>query len=337
MRASNPPVERTRRAERRGADAPVRSHGCAPGADGGSPVPFLGVGVGLRPVHQEEILRRAEAGTLGIGWLELLTENYLVPGGRPRRVARQLRELLPVAFHGVSLSIGSTDPLDGAYLRELRALADELEPSWISDHLCWTSVDGVHLHDLLPLPRTRKVVRHVADRVDRVQQVLGRRIALENVSAYLEFADDEMPEWEFLVRVAEAADCLLVLDVNNVFVSAANQGFDPGRYLDAIPPSRIAEIHLAGPDRAGPLLIDTHDRPVRDEVWDLFARVIRRTGPRSTLVEWDDSIPPYDRLEAEALRAGEILDAAGSERAPGAGGGLARPPAGRPPWPQPAG
>lgn len=295
---------------------------------GGARTPCLGVGVGLRPVHQAEILRRAEAGRLAIGWLELLTENYLVPGGRPRRIARQLREHLPVALHGVSLSIGSSDPLDADYLRALRALVEELQPSLVSDHLCWTSVDGIHLHDLLPLPRTRSVVRHVAERVDRVQRTLGRRIALENVSAYLEFAVDEMPEWEFVVAVAEAADCELLLDVNNVFVSAANQGFDPRGYLDAIPASRIAEVHLAGPAPSGPLFIDTHDRPVREEVWELYAHLIRRTGPVPTLVEWDESIPPYDRLEAEALRAQAVLAAASP--LPGARGGSPAPAPPRP-------
>ena len=287
--------------------------------------PYLGVGVGLRPVHQEEILRRARAGGLRISWIELLTENHMVPGGRPRRVARELRGLLPVAFHGVSLSIGSADPLDRNYLRDLRALAEDLRPSWISDHLCWTSAGGIHLHDLLPLPRTEAVVRHVAERVDAVQQALGRRIALENVSTYVAYRADAMPEWEFLVAVAERADCGILLDVNNVFVSAVNHGFDPRRYLDAVPASRIFEVHLAGPDRSGPLLIDTHDHPVLEEVWALYAHLIRRTGPVSTLVEWDASIPPYDELEAEALRARRILEGvAGIDPADGVGDGSLR-------------
>jgi len=265
------------------------------------------VGVGLRPVHYPEVLARAPAGLLRVDWFEALSENYLVPGGRPPRALAQLRSSAPIALHGVSLNVGSADPLDEAYLAALQELVDRIEPAWISDHLCWTGAGGHNLHDLLPLPYTEEAIAHVVERVRRVQERLRRRIALENVSSYLSFTADLVPEWEFLAAVAEAADCGILLDVNNVFVSAHNHGFDPVKYLDAIPADRVFQIHLAGHCEQGPLLLDTHDHPVRDEVWALFEHAVRRLGPVSTLIEWDDRIPEYDRLEAEALRARELL------------------------------
>jgi uncharacterized protein (UPF0276 family) len=271
--------------------------------------PFLGVGVGLRPAHTPDVLARADAGTLGVDWLEAISENYLVPGGRPLRILDAVRARVPLVLHGVSLNVGSVDPLDLAYLDDLAALAARVAPAWVSDHLCWTGVDGVHLHDLVPLPRTEAVVRHVADRVRRVQERLGRRIALENVSSYVGYAADAMPEWTFLAAVAEEADCGILLDVNNVFVSAHNHGFDAAVYLDAIPAERVFQIHLAGHDSTGPLLVDTHDHPVREEVWTLYARTVRRLGPVSTLIEWDDHLPSFAVLEAEAARARAILHA----------------------------
>ncbi|HTY17700.1 MAG TPA: DUF692 domain-containing protein [Myxococcota bacterium] len=271
--------------------------------------PFLGVGVGLRPVHYADVLARAAQGTLGVDWFEVISENFLVPGGRPPRVLGAVRSHLPVVLHGVSLDIGSTDPLNESYLDALAALARRVEPAWISDHLCWTGVDGANLHDLLPLPLRGETVRHVAARVRRVQERLGRRIALENVSSYFAWTHDAMPEWEFLAAVAEEADCGILLDVNNVYVSAHNHGFDAIRYIDAIPPERVFQLHLAGHSESGSLLIDTHDHPVRDEVWALFAHAVRRLGPVSTLIEWDDEIPPLERLEEEASRARAILEA----------------------------
>ncbi len=244
---------------------------------------------------------------VAVDWFEALSENYMVPGGRPPRVLDRVRERFAVVLHGVSLSIGSTDPLDTAYLDRLAALCERVRPRWVSDHLCWTGVGGHNTHDLLPLPFTEEALAHTAERVMRAQERLRRRIALENVSSYLQYRSDEMPEQEFLVRLAERADCGILLDVNNVYVSARNHGFDPEAYLAAMPPERVFQIHLAGHSVEGSLRIDTHDHPVCHEVWDLYARVIARLGPVSTLVEWDDRIPDFEVLEAEAARARAIL------------------------------
>jgi hypothetical protein len=291
------------------------------GSPRASDAPFLGVGVGLRPKHYPRILEASDPARLGIDFLEAISENYMVPGGRARRVLGDVRARFPLVLHGVSLNVGSADPLDASYLAELAALVRRTEPAWVSDHLCWTGVGGRNLHDLLPLPYTDAVLAHVADRVREVQDRLGRRIALENVSSYLAYRTDEMTEWEFLVRVAERADCGILLDVNNVFVSARNHGFDPERYLAAIPPERVFQIHLAGHSEAGSLLIDTHDHPVRPEVWALFETTVRRLGPVSTLIEWDDRIPELETLVAEAARAREILESvARGEESHGANG-----------------
>ncbi len=272
--------------------------------------PFLGFGVGLRPRHYPDVLARAKRGELESDWFEAISENYMIAGGRPLRVLAEVRAHAPLVLHGVSLNLGSTDPLDAAYLRELAALAARFEPLWISDHLCWTGVQGENLHDLLPLPYTEEAVRHVAARVARVQDALGRRIAIENVSSYASFHADAMPEWEFLSAICESADCGLLLDVNNIFVSAHNHGFDANAYVDGVPPERVFQIHLAGHSVNGALLIDTHDHPVRDEVWDLYARALRRLGPVSTLIEWDDLIPEFDVLVQEVARARTVAAAA---------------------------
>jgi hypothetical protein len=264
--------------------------------------------VGLRPAHYPAVLERAGEGRLGVDWLEVLSENYMVPGGRPLRMLDAVRCHAPVVLHGVSLNVGSTDPLDEDYLDALDALAQRTDPAWISDHLCWTGVAGRNLHDLVPLPYCDESAQHVAERVARVQDRLGRRIALENVSSYLSYKADVVPEWEFLIDIAERADCGILLDVNNVFVSAHNHGFDAATYLLAIPPERVFEIHLAGHSESGPLLIDTHDHPVCDEVWDLYELAIRHTGAVSTLIEWDDRLPSFDELVAEADRARAILE-----------------------------
>lgn len=263
------------------------------------PVPFLGHGVGLRAPHFQRIL----AGPVECDWFEAITENYLGVGGNARRVLFAVREKYPVVLHGVSLSIGSTDPLDMEYLDALKALAAEVEPAWVSDHLCWTGVGGENAHDLLPLPYTEKVLAHVVERVMRVQDRLGRRIALENVSSYLRYSYSEMPEWEFVARVAEEADCGLLLDVNNAWVSSVNHGFDPREYLEAIPAARVWQFHLAGPSKSGNLLLDTHDHPVPEPVWKLFAETVARTGRISTCVEWDAEIPEWERLAEERGRA----------------------------------
>ncbi len=284
--------------------------------------PYLGVGVGLRPVHYPDIRERAESGDLGVDWFEAISENYMIPGGRPLRILGEIAGHSPIVLHGVSLNIGSVDPLDTSYLQELRRLAARFQPRWVSDHLCWTGVDGRNLHDLIPLPYTEEAIRHVSRRVKQVQEVLGRRIALENVSSYVSFVSDSLTEWQFLAAVAEEADCGILLDVNNVFVSARNHGFDPVRYIDGVPSGRVFQIHLAGHRQEGPLLIDTHDHPVRAEVWELFDYAIERLGPVSTLIEWDDQIPPYEQLLEEAQRARAILERerpAEKRRAAGAG------------------
>jgi hypothetical protein len=258
--------------------------------------PYLGHGVGLRTKHFPRVLD----GTARVDWFEAISENFMIRGGRPLTVLERARELAPVVLHGVSLSIGSTDPLDDAYLHELRALMDRFEPAWVSDHLCWGSVGGHYAHDLLPLPFTEEALAHVVERIRRVQDRLGRGILVENVSSYLTFTHSVMPEWEFLAAVATGADCGILLDVNNVYVSSVNHGFDAAAYVQAIPTDRVGQIHLAGHSDKGSHLLDTHDGPVVAAVWDLYRLAVARFGAVSTLVEWDDQIPEWDVLVAEA-------------------------------------
>jgi uncharacterized protein (UPF0276 family) len=262
-------------------------------------VPYLGHGVGLRPQHYPAILEDG----LRADWFEAISENYMLRGGRPLHALERVRAERPVVLHGVSLSLGATDPLNATYLAELRALADRVEPAWVSDHLCWGSHGRHYAHDLLPLPYTEEALDHVVRRVGAVQEALGRQIAIENVSSYVAFAHSTMPEWEFLAAVAERADCGILLDVNNVFVSAVNHGFDAERYVAAMPADRVVQIHLAGHTDHGTHLLDTHDHPVRDEVWALYRTAVARLGRVSTLVEWDEHIPPFAELLAEAERA----------------------------------
>ena len=262
-------------------------------------IPPLGFGLGLRTDHYEEIL----AGQTGVDWFELLSENYLVPGGKPLHYLDRIRADYPVVMHGVSLSIGSSDPLDMHFLRALKALAERVSPHWISDHLCWTGVSGRNTHDLLPLPYTEEALAQVVAKVEAVQDYLGRRILLENVSSYVSYKDSELTEWEFLAEIARRADCLILLDVNNIYVSAYNHGFDAEAYLDAIPVERVQQIHLAGHSNCGDHIIDTHDADVIDPVWDLYAKAIARLGPVSTMIERDDHIPPLADLVSELDRA----------------------------------
>lgn len=264
-----------------------------------------GFGLGLRHEHYTELLEGGETVRARIGWLEALTENYLVPGGRPLHYLDQMAERWPLVLHGVSLSIGSTDPLDQAYLDRLAALIGRVEPVHVSDHLCWTGVAGWNSHDLLPLPQTEEAIIHVADRVLRVQDRLKRRILLENPSSYVAFAENQVPEAEFLAAIAERADCGLLLDVNNVHVSGFNHGFDPLAYLAALPAARVAYIHLAGHDHQGSHIIDTHDHPIADPVWDLYQAACRRFGPVPAMIERDDHIPPLAELldELDLARA----------------------------------
>jgi len=257
--------------------------------------PALGFGLGLRVDHYEAIL----AGRPAVDWFEALTENYLVPGGKPLEYLMRIRERYPLVMHGVSLSIGSTAPLDREYLRQVKALAARVEPAWISDHLCWTGVGGRNTHDLLPLPYTEEALENVVERVRAVQDILGRRVLLENVSSYVAFRDSPLTEWEFLAEVARRADCLILLDVNNIYVSAVNHEFDALEYLDAVPAERVQQIHLAGHENHGDYLVDTHDHPVPDPVWELYAHAVRRFGAVSTMIERDDHIPPLAELCAE--------------------------------------
>ncbi len=264
--------------------------------------PALGFGLGLRVEHYETILAEQPA----VDWFEVLSENYLVAGGKPLHYLARLRERYPLVMHGVSLSIGSAAPLDRGYLSQLKALAARIEPAWISDHLCWTGVGGKNLHDLLPLPYTEEALKHVVGRVRAVQDFLGRRMLLENVSSYVGFRDSRLTEWEFLKAVAEEADCLILLDVNNIYVSSVNHEFDPHEYLRAIPCERVQQIHLAGHQNHGDYLIDTHDHPVPDPVWALYAAAVRRFGAVSTMIERDANMPPFAELHAELAAARRI-------------------------------
>lgn len=262
-------------------------------------MPYLGYGLGLRVEHYETLL----AQPAGIEWLEIVSENYMVHGGLPLVWLERFRERFPLVMHGVSMSIGSTDPLDDDYLARLAALARRIEPAWVSDHLCWTGVQGVNLHDLMPLPYTEEALDHVVTRVKQVQDRLKRRILLENVSSYVSFADSQLTEWEFLAAVAERADCLILLDINNVHVSAMNHGFSARDYLHGIPVSRVQQFHLAGYEQGERLIIDTHDAPVSNAVWDLYIEAVRRFGRVSTMIERDDHFPPLSELIAELEHA----------------------------------
>ena len=276
-------------------------HACGPARPWATVLtyPHLGFGLGLRVDHYEAILKDAPP----VDWFEVLSENYLVPGGKPLHYLMRMRERYPLVMHGVSLSIGSSAPLDREYLRQLKSLATRLEPAWISDHLCWTGVAGRNTHDLLPLPYTEEAIAHVAERVRTVQDFLGRRILLENVSSYVEFCDSQLSEWQFLAEIAARADCLILLDVNNIYVSSVNHDFDPLTYLRGIPPARVQQIHLAGHENHGSYLVDTHDHPVPDPVWQLYAQALRHCGEVSTMIERDDHIPPLQELCAELTQA----------------------------------
>lgn len=269
----------------------------------------LGVGIGLRTRHYADVLSAPP----DIDWFEALSENHMQTGGRPRRVLEQVAERFPVALHGVSMNLGSVDPLDREYLAELRALRDAVGARFVSDHLCWTGVDGVHLHDLLPIPYTEQALRHLAARVAAVQDLLEAPLVLENPSTYLRFGHDEMDEPSFLAALCRETGCGLLVDVNNVHVCARNHGFDPFAWLDAVPGDHVVQIHLAGHRDLGTHLLDTHDGPVCDDVWSLYAHACRRWGPRSTLLEWDDEIPPLEVLVAEARKADRFRNAIAEE------------------------
>lgn len=274
--------------------------------------PFQGFGLGLRPQHFPDILGPDGDEDLGrVDWFEIISENFMAVGGMPLRNLMAVRECRPMAMHGVSLSIGAPDPLDDDYLKNLKSLADLIDPAVVSDHLCWTGAHGVNLHDLLPLPLTEETLNHVAARVGRVQDALGRRIALENASTYVTFTSDTMDEWDFLAELTRRADCDLLLDINNVYVSAFNHGFDAADYLAGLPKDRVRQIHLAGHEHNGDHIVDTHDAPVAEPVWDLYRAAVARFGAVPTMIERDANIPPFAdlveelgaarRLAAEAL------------------------------------
>ncbi|MBS0223460.1 MAG: DUF692 domain-containing protein [Proteobacteria bacterium] len=269
-------------------------------------------GLGLRPDHYEEIV--ANPGR--VTWFEVLSENYMVPGGRPLQWLDTLRRDYPMAMHGVSLSIGSIDPLDRGYLDALKALTERIEPLWVSDHLCFTGLRGINMHDLLPLPYTEEALDHVAERVMRVQDHLGRRLVLENVSSYVTYAASELAEWDFIAGLAERADCEILLDVNNVYVSAFNHEFDAYAFLRAMPTKRVRQFHLAGHLHKGTHIIDTHDHPIIPDVWDLYAEAVRLFPDVPTMIERDANIPPYVDLLAELDTARDIALRVARGRAP---------------------
>jgi uncharacterized protein len=262
----------------------------------------LGFGLGLRPQHYKSILDTNP----NIDWFEIISENYMVPGGQPLRMLDAIRERYPVIMHGVSLSIASTSPMDMEYLSALKMLAKRTNPKWISDHLCWTGVHGVNLHDLFPVPYTEEALNHVVRRIAQVQDYLGTRIAIENVSSYITFEQSEMEEWDFVAEVAKRADCWLLLDVNNVFVSGFNHDFSTHAFIESIPVDRVVQFHLAGHSEGETYKIDTHDQPVCKEVWQLYERALKRFGPVTTMIERDDNIPPLEDLIAELDQARSI-------------------------------
>ena len=266
--------------------------------------PFLGYGLGLRRQHYDAVLEEHPP----VDWFEIISENYMVDGGKPLHYLDRIREHYPMVMHGVSLSIGSTAALDLDYLDRLKALIARVEPAWFSDHLCWTGVQGVNLHDLMPLPYTEEAIAHVVERVQRVQDHIGRRMLLENVSSYVSYSESQLSEWEFLSEVAERADCLILLDINNVYVSAFNHNHDPYEYLQAMPAGRVWQIHLAGHTREDDLIIDTHDHPIADPVFALYAAAVQRFGRVSTMIERDDRIPPLPALLEELARVRRIAE-----------------------------
>ena len=256
--------------------------------------PFHGFGLGLRRTHYADFLEKE----VPVDFVEVISENYMVEGGKPLRILEDIRAKHPVILHGVSMSIGSAHGLDEDYLNRLKALAERIEPLWVSDHLCWTRTSAHNSHDLLPLPLTQAALDAVCENIDRAQEALGRAMLFENPSSYLTFPEDEMSEWDFLAAMTQRTGCYLLLDVNNVYVSAQNHGFSARDYIAGLPLERVRQIHLAG-HTPGEIIIDTHDREVADEVWALYAETVARTGPVATMIERDDKIPPLAELLEE--------------------------------------
>lgn len=283
--------------------ATAREHSLSSGVSGiVPPEHFLGFGLGLRTDHFQDVL----ATKPNIDWFEVVSENFMVDGGKPKHYLHAIRELYPMVMHGVGLSIGSTDPLNMQYLRKLKVLVNELQPEWISDHLCWTGVNQTNSHDLLPLPYNEEALNHVCDRVNQVQDFLGRPILLENLSSYITYKESEMSEWDFFNQVARRSGCEILLDINNIYVSARNHDFKSQDYLDGIDKDKVKQFHLAGHTDYGNYVIDTHDHPVSDPVWDLYKQALKRFGWISTMIERDDNIPPLAELLAEVETARNI-------------------------------
>ena len=264
--------------------------------------PYLGYGLGLRPVHYQAILQDKPA----VDWFEIITEDYLDIGGRPWYYLNQIKEQYPIVMHGVSLSIGSTDPLNYDYLKQVKALANRVDAAWVSDHVCWTGVNGLNMHDLLPLPYTEEALKHLIPRINTVQDFLERPLVLENASTYITYKQSNISEWEFLTAMTDAADCYLLLDINNIYVNSFNHGFNPLDYLNGIPAHRVKQFHLAGHKKFKTHIIDTHDKPIIKKVWDLYAAALQRFGKVSTLIERDDNIPPLNELITELEHARKI-------------------------------
>jgi uncharacterized protein (UPF0276 family) len=263
---------------------------------------FLGFGLGLRTDHFQDVLSQQP----DVDWFEIISENFFVAGGKPRHYLHRIRENYPMVMHGVSLSIGSTDPLDYGYLKKLKVLAGEIQPRWLSDHLCWTGVNNTNSHDLLPMPYTEEAIGHIVGRINQVQDFLGRQLLLENVSSYLSYRESAISEWEFYNEIVQRADCLMLFDINNVYVSARNHGFEAQEYIDSVDPGRVRQIHLAGHTDYGDYVIDTHDHDVPDPVWELYRYALQRLGPVSTMIERDGNIPPLSELLAELDQARSI-------------------------------
>lgn len=264
--------------------------------------PRLGHGLGLRPPHWDFIL----AGNHDIDWFEIISENFIDTQGRPMRLLEQVRKDYPIVSHGVSLSIGSADPLNEVYLQKLKNLFDRVQPSWFSDHLCWTGVNQKSSHDLLPLPQTQLVIEHIVDRIDQVQNFMGRRMLIENLSSYVSFKESNIPEWEFISTIAKRSGCGILLDINNIYVNSFNHKFDPKEYINAIPPEYVGQFHLAGHTNRETYLIDTHSARTIEPVWDLYGLAVKRFGNIPTLIEWDENIPDFKVLIEENNRAKEI-------------------------------
>ncbi|MDE3105192.1 MAG: DUF692 domain-containing protein [Acidobacteriota bacterium] len=269
-----------------------------------------GVGIGLRIPHYRHILQEKPV----VDWFEIISENYMVDGGRPLTVLDQILEQYRVVQHGVSMYFGSAEPLNREHLKRLKQLVRRTGTPWLSDHLCWGSVDGRYTHDLLPMPYTFEAAQWTAEKIRQVQDFVEVPVAVENVSSYAEYHVSEMTEWEFLNEVVERADCGILLDVNNIYVSSQNHSFDARTYVDAVPAERVAQIHIAGHSKFEKYILDTHDHPVLDPVWALYARAIERCGPTATLLEWDDNIPTFDEVHAEALKANRYLLQAAPEQ-----------------------